>query len=89
MKVRQVESDLSSTDTSSQGLEDTDDDTGTDSVGRMVEETVSSAAVQEDKSATILAQIRPRAGGIQVRVQWLAESGVKRTLLSEQDWLAF
>ena len=34
----------------------------------------------------VTVQVRPRKGGHKTKVRWIADSGVRKTLISQEDW---
>ena len=76
-KVRKVASD--SEESSDQ------DETDTETIGRI--ETITVAATgQPSDDVVVKVGVRPRGTRMKVWTQWTADSGVKKTLLSEDDW---
>ena len=73
-KVRQVDSDLTSTDTS-------EEEGDSDSVGRVIEEVAVAKSGQADQSPKVRVDIRPRSGGSAKHVTWLADSGCRNIII--------
>jgi hypothetical protein len=81
-KVRQLKDvELSETNSDSSGSD-------SDAVLRVKESNMVAAAKEETsrKDVKVQVKIRPKLGGAQTAVNWLADSGVSRTLLAEADW---
>ena len=76
-KVRKVASD--SEESSDQ------DETDTETIGRIETITVGAAGQPSDE-VVVRVGVRPRGTRMKVWTQWTADSGVKKTLLSEDDW---
>ena len=81
-KVRKVASDSE--------LEETDSEAEDEKLGRIVEVVAAAKEVGDLESDAddpiVRVDIRPRIGGKFMTNTWLADSGVKRTLLAEADW---
>ena len=60
-------------------------DTSCESLGRISEE-VTVNRVGAGGKEKVLVSIRARAGGAKLGLRWTADSGVNRSLLSEEDW---
>ena len=71
--------------------EDSETETSSDSesLGRVIEkapETVAAAKEKGIKEPRVEVIIKPKKGAEQIEVRWLADSGVRRTLLAEPEW---
>ena len=68
---------------------DSSSDSNSSSVGRVKEIVVAKCKDEEkDKmSEAIKVSVRPHKGGQKLLVNWTPDSGVRRTLLSEKDWM--
>ena len=65
--------------------------TDEESIGRVVEaenETVASAKERGIKDPMVKVLLKPRLGAVSRQVRWLADSGVRWTLLAEPEWKA-
>ena len=74
-----------------ESAEDTESgETDSDSVPRLKEsstgETVAAAKETEPQDPMVEVGARPRQGGQYKQVKWLADSGVRKTLMAEEDW---
>ena len=75
----------SDTEESEAELSTTDDE----SIGRVAEkETVASSKENGIKDPMVKVFLKPRLGAVSRQVRWLADSGVRRTLLAEPEWEA-
>ena len=78
-KVRKVESESELEETESESSD-------TDGVGRVTERVAAAKEKPGEVEEMVQVAIRPRRGGKFEGVSWLPDSGVKRTLLAEEDW---
>ena len=67
-------------------LSETDSDTSNEDSVLRVQERVAAVDRELVKEAMVEVAVRPRKGGSFQNIQWLADSGVRRTLLAETDW---
>ena len=68
---------------------ETETSSNSESLGRVIEkapETVAAAKESDIKEPRVEVIIRPRKGAKERQVRWLADSGVRRTLLAESEW---
>ena len=68
---------------------ETETSSDSESLGRVIEkapETVAAAKESDIKEPRVEVIIRPRKGAKERQVRWLADSGVRRTLLAESEW---
>ena len=61
-------------------------DISCESRGRISEEVTVNRVGAGGKEEKVLVSIRARVGGAKLGVRWTADSGVSRSLLSEEDW---
>ena len=61
-------------------------DTSSDSLGRIGEEVVVRRAKTGGTEEEVLVSIRPGEGGNKAGLRWIADSGVNRSLVSEEHW---
>ena len=70
-----------------QEVTDSDEDTSEEeSTGRVTERVAAARDNVLDPMVQVLVKLRPRKQMGQVTITWLADSGVRRSLLSERDW---
>ena len=68
-------------------MTDSDEDTSEEeSTGRVMERVAAARDNVLDPMVQVLVKLRPRKQMGQVTITWLADSGVRRSLLSERDW---
>ena len=86
-KVRKLKEKKSDAEETEAELSTTDNE----SIGRVVEakgETVAFSKESGIKDPMVKVSLKPRLGAASRQVRWLADSGVRRTLLAEPEWLA-
>ena len=70
-----------------QGTTESDEDTSeTESLGRVTERVAAAKETVSDPMVKVEVRPRRRDGTGQIKVTWLADSGVRRSLMSEKDW---
>ena len=86
-KVRKLKEKKSDAEETEAELSTTDNE----SIGRVVEakgETVAFSKESGIKDPMVKVSLKPRLGAASRQVRWLADSGVRRTLLAEPEWMA-
>ena len=66
-----------------------DSESDTSTLGRIAEQVKNvrvAALGKADTDRMVTVKVRPRKGGHKTKVRWTADSGVRKTLLSQEDW---